>query len=129
MRTALALTSAAVAAAILTAAPAQACECAGLWKDQMVCNALRDPGTGNVTVPSWLATRQGLLRDVPVYTQDTITNIITQGVSNNCPALDAGVDEAISRYQSAPYPTREHWEAQAEAQLGRVGWAPLGGVQ
>lgn len=79
MRTALALTSAAVAAAILTAAPAQACECAGLWKDQMVCNALRDPGTGNVTVPSWLATRQGLLRDVPVYTQDTITNIITQG--------------------------------------------------
>ncbi|WP_425004941.1 hypothetical protein [Mycolicibacterium sp. S3B2] len=120
---------AAAAGAILTAAPAQACECAGLWENQMVCDALRDPATSDVTVASWLATREGLVRDVPSYTAETVTAIIAQEVPRDCPELAAGVDEAISRYQSAPYPTREHWEAQAQAQLGRVGWAPLGGVQ
>ena len=95
----------------------------------MVCDALRDPATGDVTVASWLATRQGLMRDVPSYTPETVTAIIAQEVPRDCPELAAGVDEATSRYQSAPYPTREHWEAQAAAQLGRVGWAPLGGVQ
>lgn len=127
MKTVLAITAA--AAAVFTAPPAQACECAGLWENQMVCDALRDPATGDVTVASLLATRQGLLRDVPSYTHETVTAIITQEVAQDCPGLAAGVSEAISRYQSAPYPTREHWEVQAQTQLGRVGWAPLGGVQ
>lgn len=94
----------------------------------MICNALRDPATGDVTVASWLATRQGLLRDVPSYTHETVTAVIAEEVADGCPGLTVGVNEAIARYQSAPHPTRQQFETQAQSQLSRVGWAPLGGV-